>query len=234
MARAIASTCPPSLSRICASRPVIGLELLEGQHLHLAHIFVHPHPFREGGVDIHGFARDAAAFVLALDEVEGTHVVQPVGQLDQQHAQVLAHRQQELAQVLGGAFALAHRLDLRQLGDAIDQPGNVGAEQPFDVLDRRQRILDRVVEQRGDDRFLIKLQLGHQPGHFDRMAEIGVAAGALLAAVLLHGVDIGPVQQHLVRIRIIGFYPFDKFILTQHPPNDARCGPLWVGGLVKR
>jgi hypothetical protein len=57
--------------------------LLEGQQLHLAHIFVHAHALGERGIDFHRLARDAAALVLALDEVERAHVVQPVGQLDQ-------------------------------------------------------------------------------------------------------------------------------------------------------
>ena len=149
------------------------------------------------------------------------HVVQPVGQFDQQHADVLAHRQEELAQVFSRALGLTHRLDLRKLGHPVDQPGHFRAEQPLDLLDRRQRILDRIVEQRGDDGFLIELELGHQPGHLDRVAEIGIAAGAFLGAVLLHGVDIGPVEHRLVRIGIIGEHPFNKFILAQH---RGQCG----------
>jgi hypothetical protein len=55
-----------------------------------------------------------------------------------------------------------------------------GPKRVLDFLDRRQGILDRIVQQRGDDRRLIQLQLGHQARNFDRMAEIGIAAGALL------------------------------------------------------
>ncbi len=110
-----------------------------------------------------------------LDEVERAHVVQPVGQLDQQHAHVLAHGEQELAQVFRRALVLGHLLDLGELGDAVDQPGDLGAEMLLDLLDRGERILDRIVEQRGDDGLLIELQVGHQPGDFDRMAEIGIA-----------------------------------------------------------
>ena len=144
------------------------------------------------------------------------HVVQAVGELDQQDAQVLAHRQEELAQVLGRALVLGQRLDLRQLGDAVDQPGDLGAEVLLDFLDHGERILDRVVEQGGDDRLLVELEFGHQAGHLDRMAEIGIAAGTLLGAVLLDGIDIGAVEHGLVRVGLVGFHPFDKFILAQH------------------
>ncbi len=111
----------------------LGLQLFESEQLHLAHIFVHAHPLGQRGIDIHRLARDPAALVLALDEMQRAHVVQPVGQLDQQHADVLAHRQQELAQVLGRALALAHRLDLGELGHPVDQPGDFGAEQFFSI-----------------------------------------------------------------------------------------------------
>jgi hypothetical protein len=65
------------------------------------------------------------------------------------------------------------------------------------------------VEQRADDRFLIELEIGHQPGHLDRMAEIGIATGALLAAMFLHRIDIGTVEQRLIGVRFVGLDPFD-------------------------
>jgi hypothetical protein len=70
----------------------------------------------------------------------------------------------------------------------------------LDFLDGCEGILDRIVKQRRDDRFLIELQLGHQARNFDRMAEIGIAAGALLAAVFLHSIDIGAVEDRLVGV----------------------------------
>lgn len=192
----------------------LGLQLLEGQQLHLAHILIHTHALGERGIDFHGFLGDAAALVLALDEMQRAHVVQPVRQLHQQHAQILAHGQQELAQVLRRALLFGHRLDLGELGHAIDEPCHIGPEELLDLVDGGQRVLHRIVEQRGDDRFDIELQLGHQPRHLDRMAEIGVTAGALLAAVFLHGVDIGTVQHRLVRVRGVGKHSFDKFVLA--------------------
>ncbi len=141
--------------------------------------------------------------------MQRAHIVQPVAQLHQQHADVLAHGEQELAQVLGRALVLRHLLDLGELGDAVHQPRDVGAEVLLDVLDRGQRVLDGIVEQRGGDGFLIELEVGHQPRHLDRMAEIGVAAGARLGAVLLHGIDIGAVEHRLVGVGIVFLDPFD-------------------------
>jgi hypothetical protein len=194
----------------------LGLELLEREQLHLAHVLVHPHPLGERGVDVHRLAGDALALLGALDEVQRAHVVQPVGELDQQHADVLAHRQQELAQVLGDALVVGQLLDLGQLGDPVDELGDVGAEHLLDFIDRRQRVLDGVVEQRGDDRLLVELEVGHQPGDLDRVAEVRVAAGALLRAVLLHREHVGAVEQRLVGVGVVGLDPFHKFVLAQH------------------
>ena len=61
----------------------LGLDLLESEHLHLAHIFIQPDALGQRGVDIHRLARDALALLGLLDEVQRAHVVQPVAQLDQ-------------------------------------------------------------------------------------------------------------------------------------------------------
>ena len=151
--------------------------------------------------------------------MERAHVVQPVGELHQQHPNVVAEREQELAQILGGALVFRLRLDLRQLGDPVDQPGDVRAEQLVDLFGRGERVLDRVVEDCGDDRLVVELEVGEDPGDFDRMAEIGVARGAHLRAVRLHREDVGAVDQPLVRIGIVGADLFDKLILSQHAPK---------------
>ena len=65
--------------------------------------------------------------------VERAHVVEPVGELDQQDADVLRHRDQHLAEVLGLAFARRGELDLRDLGEALDQEGDLVAEQAPDL-----------------------------------------------------------------------------------------------------
>ena len=145
--------------------------------------------------------------------------MQPVGELHQQHPDVVAERQQELAEVLGGAFVLRLRLDLAELGDSVDQPGDVLAEQLLDLVRGRQRVLDRVVEDRGGDRLVVELEIGEDARDLDRMAEIRVARGALLVAVRLHREDVGAVDQPLVRIGIVGADLLDQLILPQHAPK---------------
>ena len=145
--------------------------------------------------------------------------MQPVGQLHQQHADVVGEGEQEFAQVLGGALILRLRLDLAELGDPVDQPRDIAAEQFLDLLGRRDRVLDRVVEDRGDDRLVVELQVGQDAGDLDRMAEIGVARRADLGAMGLHREDIGAVDQRLVGVGVIGPDLLDQLILPKHRGN---------------
>ena len=100
--------------------------------------------------------------------MERAHVVQPVGELHQQHADVVGQRQQELAQVLRGALVLRLRLDLAELGHPVDQPRDVLAEQLLDLLGRGERVLDRVVEDGGGDRLVVELEVGEDARDLDR------------------------------------------------------------------
>jgi hypothetical protein len=94
---------------------------------------VHAQALRDRGVDLQRLARDAPALVRA-HHPEGAHVVQPVGQLDQDHPDVLGDREHHLAEVLGLGLGLGLELQVRQLGDAIHQVGDLGPELAADAL----------------------------------------------------------------------------------------------------
>ncbi len=78
----------------------VGMEFLERKVLQLLAHLVHAHAAGERRVDVERLLGGAAARI-GRHEVERAHVVQPVGELDQQHAHVGGDRQQQLAQVLG-------------------------------------------------------------------------------------------------------------------------------------
>jgi hypothetical protein len=88
--------------------------------------------------------------------------VQAVGELDQDHAQVARHRQQHLAEALGLGLLARAELDLVELGDAVDQLDHVAAERLLDLLARERGVLERVVQQRRDDRLGVEAQVGEQ------------------------------------------------------------------------
>ena len=142
--------------------------------------------------------------------------MQPVGELDQQHAHVVGDRQQELAQVFRLLGFLGDEVELLQLGQALDQRADIVAEQLVDLGAGRLGVLDGVVQQRGGDGRVVELEIGQDRRDFERMREIGIARGALLLAMRLHGVDIGAVEQGLVGVRIVAPDPLDQVVLPHH------------------
>ena len=99
-----------------------------------------------------------------------------VGELDHDDADVAHHREQHLAEALGLRLGAAAELDLVELADAVDQLGDLRAEALRDLFLGVRRVLDDVVEDRGDERLRIELQVGEQVGDRDRMRDVGLAA----------------------------------------------------------
>ena len=150
------------------------VQRLEAEVLQLALDQAHAQPLRDRGVDLQGFARDAAARFAAL-RTQGTHVVQAVGELDHDHAQVARHRQQHLAEALGGRFLAVAELQLVQLGDPVDQLGHRFAEFGGQLFAGQRGVFDGVVQDRGDQRFHVQAELGQHLGHGHRMGDVGLA-----------------------------------------------------------
>ena len=61
---------------------------------------LHAHAPRERAVDFEGLLRDAGPLVGG-HEAERAHVVEPVGQLDEQDTHVVGDREQQFSEVLG-------------------------------------------------------------------------------------------------------------------------------------
>src|SRR3546814_20172946 len=94
----------------------------EAQVLQLGLDQVHAQALRDRRVDLQRLAGDALARLRRL-RAQGAHVVQAVGELDQDHAQVARHRQQHLAAALGRRLLAVLDLALVALGYAVDQFG---------------------------------------------------------------------------------------------------------------
>ena len=189
------------LHRLRQRRMAPRLEVLERQLLQLAVELVQAQPVRDRRVDVERLAGDAGALVGG-HRIHRAHVVQPVGELDEDHAHVARHRQQHLPERLGLRFLTRHELQLVELGQAVDELGRRRAEALDQLGLGDAAVLDRVVHQRGHDRLRIELPLGAQAGDGDRMGDVGLAAGAELAEVglvgeaigLAHAADVGRVQ----------------------------------------
>ena len=148
--------------------------------------------------------------------------MQAVGQLDQQHAHVLGNGEQQLAQVFGLGFLARDEVEALDLGQAVDDLADLGAEHLVDLGAGGVGILDGVVKQRHGDGGIVELEIGEDGGDFERMGEVRVTRSPCLAAMLLHAVHVSLVEQGFVGIGIIGENAFDEFVLTHHAPGYSR------------
>ena len=82
--------------------------------------------------------------------------MQPVGNFDENDADVLGHGHEHLADVLHLLVLDAGVLHARELGDALNDVGHSRAEGARNVGVGQRGILDHIVQQRGDDRILIQ------------------------------------------------------------------------------
>ncbi len=192
------------------SRHLVGfrVELAEGEVLELLAHLMHAHAAREGGVDIEGLLGDAPAR-LWRHEAEGAHVVQPVGELHQQHAHIGCDGEQQLAQVFRLGRLLGNEIELGELGQTINKPADVWAEQLIDLGASGRGILYGVMQEGCGDRRVIKLQVGQDRCNFQGMSKVGIARGPRLRAMRHHRVDVGAIEQRLVGGGIVAPDPLD-------------------------
>ncbi len=191
------------------------VELLEGEVLQLVAHLLHAHAAGQRRIDVDGLLGGAAAG-LRRHVAQGAHVVQAVSQLDQQDANVVGDRQQQLAQVLGLLGFAGDEIEPLQLGQPLDQMADIVAEQLIDFGPGGSGILDGVMQERGGDGRIIELEFGQDRGDFQRMREIGIARGTLLLAMGLHGVDVGAIEQCLIGFRIVPAHAINQIVLPHH------------------
>ena len=81
------------------------------------------------------------------------------------------HRQQELAQVLGRALVLGLHLDLGELGDAVDQPGDRRGRTCCSISSSVASVSSIVsCSSAVTIGLAVELEVGQDAGDFDRMA----------------------------------------------------------------
>ena len=141
---------------------------------------------------------------LGRKVLQGAHVVQAVGQLDEHHADVVHHGQHHLAHVFRLRFLARGEIDLADLGDALDDVGHLLAELLLQLLDGERGVFDGIVQQSGGDGRGVQLHLGQQNRHFQGMHQVGLAGGALLSAVMLEGDFVGAADDVEIVVGAVG------------------------------
>ncbi len=168
----------------------------------------------ERGVDLQRLACLALLLVLG-QETQGAHVVQPVGELDDQRPRVAGHRDDHPADRLRlRRLRRLADLDPVELADGVDDEGDLVAEGLPDRLGGQGGLLQRVVQQGRGQRRGVHPEIGEDARHGDRVGDVRVAGEAHLAGVrgvgdlegLLDLVDVGPrvVREQAAQHRIEG------------------------------
>ncbi len=173
------------------------IDVAEGEVFEFAAQLAHAEAVSERSVDVEGFLGDAR-LLFGLEVLERAHVVEPVGELDDDDADVVDHGEEHLADVLGLRVFAVGELDLVELGDAVDDVRDLLAEAFVDLVGGDVGVFDGVVKQAGGDRGGVHLELGEHLGYFEGMDDVGLAGGALLTLVLLLREDPGSANQVLV------------------------------------
>ena len=143
-------------------------------------------PVRQRGEDLERLLR-LLLLLLLRHRVDRAHVVQPVGELDQDDPDVRGHRDHHLAVVLGLAVVAALEGDPGELRDAVDELRDLLAELVAHLVERRARVLDRVVQQRRAQRAGVEAHARADLRHADRVHDEVLAARAALVGVALAG-----------------------------------------------
>ena len=212
----------------------LGIEVLQRRILQLPLDLLHAEPVGERRIDLHrlhGFG-DLLGGRLVLQR---PGVVQPVGDLDEDDADVLGHGHEHLAQVLH--LLLFHRgiLHARQLGDALNKIRHGLAEQAGDLLKTGVGVLQTVVEQSGGDGVGVEADLRHDLRHGQRVNDIRLAGFAQLVFMLFVGVFISPLDDlqigggrvagdrlhHRIVMLLFGFHSGSCLLFFQVDQNRA-------------
>src|SRR3712207_9241971 len=98
----------------------------------------------------------SAPALLRLEVLERAHVVEPVGELDEDDAHVVDHRQKHLADVLGLLLLARLVAYLRDLREAVDEVRDLLAERVAYHVELDERVFDHVVEEPRRDRDLVR------------------------------------------------------------------------------
>ena len=191
---------------------LVGLEVLERQVLELPAHLRHTEAVRQRGVEIPRLLRDPS-LLLGTQEFERPHVVQPIGQLDDDHAGVLRDREQQLPVVLD--LPLLQRMhrqrpDLRQ---PIDDRRDLPAEFLFDLLDRDRGVLDHIVDQAARDGDRIELQVGENLRDLDAVEDVVLPGKALLP-------QVRPLAEPKRARQQLGVQPLGGLRVAQLPMRD--------------
>ena len=142
--------------------------------------------------------------------------MEAVGELDEDDADVVDHREQHLAEVLGLPLLARRERDGADLGDPLDDVRHLGAEVLLDLLDAGQGVFDDVMQQPGGDGHGIEPHVGQDARHLERVHQVGLPRMPDLPLVLEGRKHVGPAKELAFLVRGVGSDPLEKVFESNH------------------
>ena len=164
-------------------------------------------------VDFHGLP-GLLLLLLRRHVLEGTHVVQPVRQLDHDDADVLRHGKEHFPQILRLHLHLVSVVgQLSQFGHTVHQKSHLIRKLLSDLLLGHNRILHHIVENAGHNGLLIQLQIRQNDGDAEGMDDIFLAGFAHLSPVGLPGHMVGFLNHGDIRVGMVLADPGNQLVI---------------------
>lgn len=188
------AVAPGAFDRLVDPRGTHRVHGLEAEVFEFYADGVHAQPIGDGRIDFQGFLGDASAF-FAGQHFQRAHVVQAVGQLDQDHANVAGHGHGHFLEVFSLGFGLGLEVHLGQFADPIDQFGHGFTELRLQRFFGNPGVFDHVMQHGRHQTLMVHMHVGKNIRHRKRMRDVRLATAAALAVVGLFGVEIRSADQ---------------------------------------
>ncbi len=156
---------------------------------------VQAQPIGDGGIDIQCLAGDGAP-ARRREHRDGAHVMQTVGELDQNDADIPRHGKKHLAKIFRLLLFLALEFDLTDLADAIDELCHLLTELSHQFVFVMRRVLDDIVEDGRGKTGRIETQTRQELCDLQGMIDVGLAGAAALPFVGLRAKEVGAIDEH--------------------------------------
>jgi hypothetical protein len=202
----------------------LGIQKLKGSVFQFVLDPVDAQPGSDGCINVQGFPGDLLLFGGAFVKLKGSHVMEAIGQLDEDDPDVVGHGEDHLPDALGVALMGAVGFDRGQLGHTRDDMGDIRTEYITDFRDGGVGVLHDVVEEARRDGDGIQVHIRQDCRDLQGMGEIGLSRKADLAVVDPGGIDICAVDEIDIRIRV----GFDHFVNDVADTNHDVCLPRIV------
>ena len=159
----------------------LGVQHGEGQVLQLPLHLLDAEAVGQRRVDVERLLGGALLLPLGHGR-DRAHVVEPVGQLDEQDPESLAIATSILRIVAACCASLESKRSRSSLVTPSTMAATSAPKSRGDVVEGDAGVLDRVVQQGGGEGDVVEAELGQDRGHRERVADVGLARLAHLVA----------------------------------------------------